>query len=44
MYLPSSDATANVVSHDLYLHFQGHEFGNVNIFKTVRASEKHDFL
>ena len=37
---PSNCATANVVYHDLDLYFQGHEFWNVNISKTVRASEK----
>ena len=31
---------ANVVHHDLDLHFQGHDIWNVNISKTVRASEK----
>ena len=38
-YLPSNGATANVVRHDRDLYFQGHEFLNVNISKTVRASE-----
>ena len=38
--MPSNVATANVVYHDLDLKYQGHEFGNVNILKTVRASEK----
>ena len=32
--------TANVVCHDLDLHFQGHKFGIVNISKTVRARKK----
>ena len=40
IYLPSNDTTANVKPHDLDLHFQGHEFRNVSISKTVRASEK----
>ena len=39
-YLPSNDATATVVDHDLGLHFQGYEFWNMNIPKTLRASKK----
>ena len=44
-YLPSNGSTAIVVRHDLELQFQGHTFWNVNISKTVRASEKltYDF-
>ena len=38
--MPSNGATTNVVRRDLDLHFQGHEFSNLNISKTVRASEK----
>ena len=30
----------NVARHDTYLHFQGHEFGNLNIMKAVRTSKK----
>ena len=33
--------TANVVHHDVDLHFQAHEFSDVNISKTVRAREKY---
>ena len=39
-HLPSNGATANVIHNDPDLHFQGHEFWNVNISKTVTASEK----
>ena len=28
MYLPSNDAIANVVYHDLDLHFQSHKISN----------------
>ena len=38
--MPSNGATANVVHYDLDLYFEGHELLNVNISKTVRASEK----
>ena len=45
-HLPLNGATANVVCYDPDLHFQGHKFKimnfwfwNVNISKTVRASE-----
>ena len=38
-YFPSN-GTGNAVRHDLDLHFQRNEFSNVNISKTVRASEK----
>ena len=31
----------NIVHHDFDLHFQGHTFLNVFIWKTVRASEKY---
>ena len=41
MYLPSNGATTNVVHHDLDLHFQGHDFWNVNMWKMVRTSEKY---
>ena len=40
MYLPSNVVTASVIHHALYLHFYGYEFLNVNISKTMRASEK----
>ena len=40
-YLPWNDATANVVHRDFALYFQGLEFWNVNISKTVRAGEKY---
>ena len=33
MYLPSNGAAANVVHHDLDLHFSDHEFWNVNILQ-----------
>ena len=39
MYLPLNGAIANVVRYDLYPHFQGNEFLNVNISKTLRASK-----
>ena len=38
--MPSNGATSNVVHRDLGLYSQGHEFWNVNISKTVRASEQ----
>ena len=37
--MPSNGASANVVHLDLDLNFQGHDFLNMNIEKTVRASE-----
>ena len=40
-YLQANGITANVVHHDLDLYFKGHEFWNVNISKTVRASKKY---
>ena len=39
-YLPLNGATANVLDHDLDLHFQGHEFRNANISKMVRVNKK----
>ena len=39
-YFPMNCATANAVHDDPDLHFRGHEFGNVNISKTVSANEK----
>ena len=39
--MQSNSATANVVRHDLDLHFKGHELLNVNISITVKASEKY---
>ena len=32
--------TMTIVHHDLDLHCQGHEFLNLNISKTVKASKK----
>ena len=41
-YLPSTAATTNVVHHhDFDLHFHGHKFWNVNIWKTVKNREKY---
>ena len=40
MHLTSNCATANVARHDFNLQFLGHEFLNVNIWKTVIAREK----
>ena len=37
-YLPSNGATANVVYHDLDLHFPSHEFWNVNISQMVTVN------
>ena len=34
----------NAVRHNLDLHFQGNDFSNVNISKTVRASEKRSSM
>ena len=39
MYLLSNGAIANVVHRDLDQHIQGHKTWNVNILKTVIASE-----
>ena len=39
MYLPSNDAIADIVRHDLDLHYQGLEM-EFEYIKTVRASEK----
>ena len=38
-YLPLNGTTVNVVRHNLDFRFQGHKFWNVNILKTVSASE-----
>ena len=38
--MPLNGANVNIVHHDLSLHFHSLEFLNVNISKTVRASEK----
>ena len=38
--LSSNDVTANVVFYELDLHFQGDEFRNLNISKTMRACKK----
>ena len=42
--MPSNGAVANVLYHDLDLHFQGHTLLNVNISKTVRASGKKSVM
>ena len=39
-YLPLNGATATVVHHDFDLNLKVTKFENVNIWKTVRASEK----
>ena len=39
-YMPWNETTENVVHHDLDLQFQGHEFLNGKISKTVTASKK----
>ena len=38
------DLSSNAVHHDLDLHFQGNEFRNVNISKTVGAGEKRSSM
>ena len=42
-HFPSNGFTANVIRHDLNLRCHSHEFGNVNISKMVRASEKYTY-
>ena len=39
-HCPLNGDTVNVVRLDLDLHFQGNKYWNVNISKTLRASEK----
>ena len=42
--LPTNGATANVVHHDLDLHFQGDKSWNVYILETVTASNKYSSM